>query len=130
MKQTVSESEKAFVLEAVRLNACRRDGRGNMDHRPFRVETGVVPHGFGSAQVTFGEEETKVICSIKAELQKPLPSEPRNGQIRFHLESSQTGASLSVREDEAEYLKKRMHQLLTRLYGSVINREDLLVAEG
>lgn len=35
----------------------RRDGRSNYEHRQFKIEVGVIPHAFGSAQVTFGEEE-------------------------------------------------------------------------
>jgi exosome complex RNA-binding protein Rrp42 (RNase PH superfamily) len=104
----LSDTEKAFILEGIRLNTCRRDGRANLDFRPFTVQQGVIPHGFGSSQVIFGEEGTKIICSIKSELQKPLPSEPRNGQIKFHLESSQTGSSVAVREDEADFLKRRI----------------------
>ena len=49
MKQQISESEKVFILEGLRLNSCRRDGRGNMDHRNYKIEVGVSPHGFGSA---------------------------------------------------------------------------------
>ena len=102
-----------------------------MDQRAFKLQTGVVPHGFGSSQLSFGEQETQIICSIKAELQKPLPSEPRNGQIRFHLESAFSGSSLFTREDAADYLKRRMLNIITNLYSkSIINREELMVAEG
>ena len=90
----------------------RSDGRANLDFRPQSVRLGTVPEAFGSAEVTFGEEKTKVICVIKAEIQKPLPSEPSAGQIMFHLESSQTGSSLFTREDAADMTKTRMSSLL------------------
>jgi exosome complex RNA-binding protein Rrp42 (RNase PH superfamily) len=79
MKSSISDPERAFILEGFRLNTCRRDGRGLLDYRNFKLQLGAVPHGFGSSQLVFGEEETQIICSIKAELQKPLPSQPRNG---------------------------------------------------
>lgn len=49
MKQQISETEKAFIIEGIRQNIIRRDGRGNMDHRSFTLEIGAVPHGFGSS---------------------------------------------------------------------------------
>ncbi len=78
----------------------------------------------------FGEEETQIICSIKAELQKPLPSQPRNGQIKYHLESSHSGSSLTSRDEQSEYLKKRMITLISSMYSNIINKEELLVSEG
>jgi exosome complex RNA-binding protein Rrp42 (RNase PH superfamily) len=38
--------------------------------------------------LTFGEHDTEIVVAIKAEVLKPLPSEPGMGQIMFHLESS------------------------------------------
>jgi exosome complex RNA-binding protein Rrp42 (RNase PH superfamily) len=58
MKSQISESERTFILEGFRLNACRRDGRNAQDIRNFKLEVGVVPHGFGSSQLIFGEEDT------------------------------------------------------------------------
>lgn len=63
-------------------------------------------------------------------MQKPLPSEPRNGQITFHLESSYSGSTLFTREDTANFTKKRIHHLVNVLYGHIINKEDLMVSEG
>ena len=79
MKSQISESERAFILEGFRMNTGRRDGRTSLDHRHYKLEVGLVPHGFGSSQLIFGEEDTQIICCIKAELQKPLPSHPRSG---------------------------------------------------
>jgi len=55
MKQQISETEKSFIKEGFTMNYCRRDGRGNQDQRNFKLEVGVVPHGFGSSQLIFGE---------------------------------------------------------------------------
>ena len=75
MKQVLSDTEKEFIVDGFRLGV-RRDGRGCMDNRSFKIHQGSVPHAFGSATLIFGEEEVQIICAIKAELQKPLPSHP------------------------------------------------------
>jgi len=108
----------------------RSDGRNNIEQRQIRVELGSVAHAFGSASLMFGEEETQIICAIKAELQKPLPSQPNKGQIRFHLESSQTGSSLFTREEQSEVVKNRLLYLLNALYQNIIDKEELRVYEG
>ena len=53
----------------------RRDGRRNLDHRQYNIELNSIDHAFGSSKVTFGEEQTEIICSIKADVSAPLPSE-------------------------------------------------------
>lgn len=103
----------------------RTDGRTNLATRNFTCEQGTIAEAYGSATLTFGEEQTMVICAIKAEVQKPLPSEPSKGQIYFHLESSQTGTSLFTREDEADETRQRMLQILQTLYGNIIDRSEL-----
>ena len=67
---------------------------------------------------------------IKAEVQKPLPSEPTKGQIFFHLESSQTGSSLFTREDAADLTRTRMAQIMHTLYGNIIDRSELMIFKG
>ena len=80
--------------------------------------------------MTFGEEDTKILCVIKAEVQKPLPSEPQKGQITYHLESSQTGSSLFTREDVADLTRTRLTQIITTLYGNIIDRSELAIFSG
>ena len=87
MKQQISLSESQFVVDGFKCNM-RADGRSNLDYRRHSILQGTVQEGFGSSEVTFGEEDTKILCVIKAEVQKPLPSEPQKGQITYHLESS------------------------------------------
>ena len=55
MKQAVSKSERAFVIEGIKQNV-RSDGRTNIQSRPVKVKLGTVPEAFGSSTVTFGEE--------------------------------------------------------------------------
>jgi len=70
------------------------------------------------------------MCVIKAEVQKPLPSEPTKGLITYHLESSQTGSSLFTREDAADLTRTRMVQILNTLYGNIIDRSELNIFKG
>ena len=86
----------------------RADGRSNLDYRGQSVIKSTVQEAFGSSEVIYGEDDTKILCVIKAEVQKPLPSEPTKGQIAYHLESSQTGSSLFTREDAADLTRTRM----------------------
>ena len=77
--------------------------------------------------MTFGEQDTQVVCAIKAEILSPLLSEPDKGQINFYLESSQTGTSLLVRQDQAEHTKQRMLHLIEQLSKNLIDRSELSV---
>jgi len=108
----------------------RSDGRGNLDWRPFSIEHGTIQEAFGSSAVTFGEQSTKIVCSIKAEVATPMPSEPNRGPIVYHLESVQTGSSLYTRQDEAETTKDRMLHIISSLYRNVIDRAELLLYKG
>ncbi len=67
------------------------------------------------------------MCVIKAEIAKPLPSEPSKGQITYHLESSQTGSSLFTREDAADLTRTRLVQIMQTLYGNIIDRTELMI---
>jgi len=105
----------------------RCDGRNVTDCRPFSIHLGTVPEAFGSCTLTFGLEDTQVVCAIKAEIMKPLASESNKGQISFYLESSQTGRSLFVREDTADSLKQRMQNILASLFSNIIDRKELCI---
>ena len=83
----LSSSEKCFILESFSHNF-RIDGRSLLDSRRFSLRTDIIPHSFGSAAVTFGEAETQIICGIKAEISRPMESEPKKGLVKFFLESS------------------------------------------
>ena len=107
MSQLLAQSEKQYIIEGIHLGI-RNDGRGNQDCRPFSIHTGTVPEAFGSCTIQFGEDNTQIVCAIKAEIMKPLQSEPNMGQIDLYLETCQTGRSLFTREDSADVLKKRM----------------------
>ena len=111
MKQQICEQERQFIVDGFK-QGIRSDGRANIDSRQVKVNLGTIQEAFGSATVVFGETDTQIICAIKAEIQKPLDSEPSQGQIAFHLESSQTGSSLFMREQDADLIRNRMAQII------------------
>ena len=78
MKQEISEYEANFIRDGFRKNF-RSDGRSNTEVQRFSVDLGSIEEAFGSATVTFGEADTKIICAIKGEIQKPLACEPNKG---------------------------------------------------
>ena len=67
MKQFIAETEKAFVVEGFQLNL-RTDGRSNTDLRESKVLKGTIAEAFGSSTVSFGEQETQILCVIKADV--------------------------------------------------------------
>ena len=126
---SIGNSEKVFMLEGFQ-HGIRTDGRGIMDCRQHTTFLGTVPEAYGSCTLTFGEDDTQVVCAIKAEVMKPLPSEPDMGQITLYLESCQTGRSLFVREDQADLTKQRMLNILNTLMKSCIDRRELCIMSG
>ena len=108
----------------------RNDGRRNTEARSFNLLLNTIPEAFGSCTVRFGEDDTQVVCAIKAEVMKPLPSEPDKGQINIYLESSQTGRSLFSREDQQELIKQRMQTILKSLQSNLVDRKQLSIFNG
>ena len=47
-----------------------------MDSQDFKLFSKSVPAAFGSCTVTYGYEGIQIVCAIKAEIMKPLKSEP------------------------------------------------------
>jgi len=59
-----------------------------------------------------------------------MESEANKGQISFYLESSQTGRSLFVREDQADSMKQRMQNIIQTLFSNMIDRQELCIFKG
>lgn len=70
----------------------RADGRSNLDSQGFVAVQGSVPEAFGSCTLVYGQESadsvTQIVCAIKAQVVKPIATQPQHGQISFFLESS------------------------------------------
>jgi len=48
----------------------------------------------------------------------------------FHLESSQTGASLFTREDQADLTRNKMLHILKTVFINIIDRSELGIFKG
>ncbi len=62
----------------------RLDGRGLLDYREIKVETGIVEKANGSALVSLGN--TKVMVGIKVETGTPFPDTPEEGVLSVSAE--------------------------------------------
>lgn len=62
----------------------RLDGRGLLDYREIKVETGIVEQANGSALVSLGN--TKVMVGIKVELGTPFSDKPEEGVLTTNVE--------------------------------------------
>jgi exosome complex component RRP42 len=62
----------------------RLDGRGLLDYREIKVETGLIGKANGSALVSLGN--TKVLVGIKIETGTPFPDTPDDGVLTVNAE--------------------------------------------
>jgi exosome complex component RRP42 len=62
----------------------RLDGRGLLDYREIKTETGIVGKANGSALVSLGK--TKVMVGIKVEAGTPFPDTPEEGVMTVNAE--------------------------------------------
>ena len=62
----------------------RLDGRGLLDYRDIKVETGIVGKANGSALVSLGN--TKVLTGVKIETGTPFPDTPEEGVLTVNAE--------------------------------------------
>jgi exosome complex component RRP42 len=62
----------------------RLDGRGLLDYREIKVETGIIDKANGSALVLLGK--TKVMVGIKVESGTPFPDTPEEGVLTVNAE--------------------------------------------
>ncbi len=76
-KKTLKEILMANnILKFIKENR-RLDGRGFLDYRDLRIETGVIKKAYGSARVELGD--TIVIVGVQFELGTPFPDSPDKG---------------------------------------------------
>ena len=83
----MSMLKKNYVVETIRKaqmvellgQAKRIDGRALDEHRPIRIQTGVIPKANGSALVNVGN--TEVIAGVKVATGTPFPDTPDKGLL-------------------------------------------------
>jgi exosome complex component RRP42 len=88
----MSAVKKSLVVEQLRRNQMiellargkRIDGRGLLDYRAIKIETGIIPKASGSARVTIGD--TQVIAGVKVETGNPFPDTPDQGLLVVNAE--------------------------------------------
>ncbi len=72
-----------YVYNLVR-GGKREDGRGFLDYREIKLETGVIKRAEGSARVKIGN--TEVLVGVKLEPGEPFPDTPDKGVIITNAE--------------------------------------------
>jgi len=80
----VSENEKTFVLNTLKDQKLRTDGRALYDIRSLKVN--LLPGTPGKAEVQLGT--TRVIAIVSAEIVEPFPDRPTEGFFLFNTEFS------------------------------------------
>jgi exosome complex component RRP42 len=62
----------------------RLDQRGLHEHRPLKIELGLIERAEGSARVFLGN--TQVLCGVKVETGEPFPDTPNDGVMTVNAE--------------------------------------------
>ncbi len=78
------ESVKRKKISELLKKDKRLDGRGLMDFRKIKIETGMIGTAAGSSLVSIGN--TKVMTGIKVETGTPFTDKPKNGVIITNVE--------------------------------------------
>ncbi len=84
--------KKNYVVETIRkaqmvqllAEGKRMDERALDQHRPLKIETGIIPKANGSAKVTLGN--TQVIAGVKIATGTPFPDTPDKGLLVVNAE--------------------------------------------
>ena len=75
--------EKAGAI-LIQKDGLRLDGRSCTDYRPKQFQLNNIKNSYGSCMLTLGN--TKVIATIKAEINTPELNSPKEGKIDFFIE--------------------------------------------
>jgi len=88
----MSAVKKSVVVERLRKTQIveflskgkRLDGRGLLDFRPIKIETGIIEKANGSARVQIGN--TQVMAGVKIDVGDPFPDTPEMGLLIVNVE--------------------------------------------
>jgi exosome complex component RRP42 len=81
--KVVSKITAKKILEAVGQNT-RFDGRGLLEYREIKAETGLISKASGSALVSIGK--TKILAGVKVETGEPYSDKPDAGVLTVNAE--------------------------------------------
>ena len=75
----------------------RLDGRSCTDYRPKQIQINNIKNSYGSCMLTLGN--TKVIATIKAEINVPDLNTPNEGKMDFFIEwFEKLGIAISINQ--------------------------------
>jgi len=80
MGSRIRQKQIAQLLKAGK----RLDGRGLIEYRPIKIETGIIEKAEGSAQVCLGK--TQVMVGVKIETGGPFSDRPNDGVLTVNSE--------------------------------------------
>jgi len=78
--ETIRKAEMTLVL----AKGKRLDGRALEEHRPIKIQTGIIQKANGSALVTLGN--TEVVAGVKVATGTPFPDTPDKGLLVVNAE--------------------------------------------
>jgi len=81
--KVVSKITAKKIMEAVSQNT-RLDGRGLLEYREIKAETGLISKASGSALVSIGK--TKILAGVKVETGEPYSDKPDAGVLTVNAE--------------------------------------------
>jgi len=107
----------------------REDSRKIHDFRPIRIDTGIIEHAEGSAQVDLGE--TRVLAGIKMVVDEPMDDTPNQGNLVCSAEllplASPTYESGPPSADAIEFARVVDRGIRA---GNCVDLEKLFIEEG
>ncbi|EQD52924.1 exosome complex RNA-binding protein, partial [mine drainage metagenome] len=80
----MSEIKRNYILQKIKKEGLRADGRKLDEMRKVTIQTNFIPRAAGSAVVTLGR--TKVVCGVKIEAGEPFPDTPNQGVLTTNVE--------------------------------------------
>lgn len=123
----LSEFEKIFLLHGVQ-DGMRLDGRLFNDYRPIQVEFEKINNCYGSCQLTLGE--TKLIATVKAEIDTPDFTTPNLGKLDFFVDCS-ANATPEFQGRGGEKIAAQIVNILTNLFSTKnFDLSQLCIVEG
>ncbi|KAI9009150.1 ribosomal protein S5 domain 2-type protein [Hyaloraphidium curvatum] len=121
----ISNNERTFLLQALK-EGYRLDGRAPDAARPLSLSYGP---DFGSVELSLGD--TRVLATVTAEIIRPYPESPGDGQLMFSAEVSpiSTGKRDRGRISEEEMLLNRMLERCLKR-SRAVDTEGLCIVAG
>jgi exosome complex component RRP42 len=127
----LSRSEETYIRSGCR-DDCRTDGRTQMDFRSYTIVVGskteLAPPlilSNGSARLVSSDQQTHLLCSIKAEVVRPAINTPNEGVVEFHVDRLTTASSATRRtDDELQALCQ------TLLVDQLLDKKALCISPG